>query len=103
LLKLKSKFKDNKTYKRQNKKKKNKNLKSFKEFFSLLLRLQNLTLKLFSLNLRLSKVINTTRLHASITKIARIFSKTIITFILVDKKNNAKNYLCVKVSINLRY
>ncbi len=94
--------KDNKTYKKQNKRK-NKNLKSFKEVFSLLLQSQDLILKLFSLNLRLFKVVNITRLRTLIIKIAKIFSKTIVIFISTNKKNNAKNYLYVKVSINLQY
>ncbi len=44
-LKSKSKFKDNKIYKRQSKKEKNQNLNFFKEAFSLLLRLRDSTLK----------------------------------------------------------
>jgi len=103
LSKLKLKSKDNKTYKRQNKTKKSKNLKFFKETSFLLLQLQNLILRLFLLNLRLLEVISTTRLHTLITKIARIFSKTIAIFILTNKKNNTKNYLYVKVNINLQY
>jgi len=55
------------------------------------------------LNFKLLEVINTTRLSTLITKIAKIFSKTIATFILTNKKNNAKNGLYIKVSINLRY
>jgi len=55
------------------------------------------------LDFRLSRVISTTKLHTLITKIARIFLETIATFILTNKKNNAKNYLCVKLSINLQY
>jgi len=103
LSKLKSKSKDNKTYKRQDKRKESKNLESLKEISSLLLQLQNLVLRLSLLNFRLFKIINTTRLHTSITKIARIFSKTITIFILANKKNNAKNYLYVKININLQY
>jgi len=102
LLKSKSKSKDNKTYKKQSKKK-NKNLEFSKEISFLLLQLQNLILKSLLLNFKLFKVINTTRSHTLIIKIARIFSKTIATFILTKKKNNAKNYLCVKVNINLQY
>jgi len=69
----------------------------------LLLRSQNLILKLFSLDFKLSRIINTTKLRTLITKIARIFSKTIATFISTNKKNNAKNYLYIKVSISLQY
>jgi len=55
------------------------------------------------LNLKLFKVVNTTKLRTLIIKIAKIFLKTIAIFISTNKKNNAKNYLYVKVSINLRY
>jgi len=55
------------------------------------------------LNFRLFKVVNITKLRTLIIKIAKIFLETIVIFILTNKKNNAKNYLCVKVSINLRY
>ncbi len=55
------------------------------------------------LNLKLFKVVNTTKLPTLIIKIAKIFLKTIAIFISTNKKNNAKNYLYVKVSINLRY
>ncbi len=65
--------------------------------------LWDLTLRLSLLNLRLFKVTSTTRSRTLITKNARDFSKTIVTFILANKKNNAKNYLYVKISINLRY
>jgi len=69
----------------------------------LLLRLRNLILRLFLLNFKLSKVVNTTKLRTLITKIAKIFLETIAIFILTNKKNDTKNYLCVKVNINLRY
>ncbi len=69
----------------------------------MLLQLQDLILRLSLLNLRLSKVVNTTKLRTLIIKIAKIFLKTIAIFILTNKKNDAKNYLCVKVNINLRY
>ncbi len=69
----------------------------------MLLQSQDLILRLSSLNLRLSKVISTTKLCTLITKIARIFLKTIAIFILINKKNNAKNYLYIKVSIDLQY
>jgi len=69
----------------------------------LLLQLQNLILRLSLLDFKLLEVISTTKLHTLITKIARIFLETIATFISTNKKNNAKNYLCVKVNIDLRY
>jgi len=69
----------------------------------LLLQLRNLTLKLSLLNLKLFKVVNTTKLHTLIIKIAKIFLKTIAIFILTNKKNDAKNYLYIKVNIDLRY
>ena len=69
----------------------------------MLLRLRNLILRLFLLNFKLSKVVNTTKLRTLITKIAKIFLETIAIFILTNKKNDTKNYLCVKVNINLRY
>jgi len=69
----------------------------------LLLQLQNLILRLSLLNLRLFEVANTTKLRALIIKIAKKFLETIAIFILINKKNNAKNCLCVKVSINLQY
>jgi len=69
----------------------------------LLLQLQDLILKLFLLNLRLLKVLNTTKLYILITKIAKIFPETIIIFNLINKENNAKNYLYIEVSIDLQY
>jgi len=44
----------------------------------LLLQSQNLILRLFSLDLRLFKVVNTTKLRALIIKIARIFLETML-------------------------
>jgi len=69
----------------------------------LLLQLQDLILRLSLLNLRLFRVVSTTKLHTLITKIARIFLETIAIFILTNKKNNAKNYLYIKVNIDLQY
>ena len=69
----------------------------------MLLQLQDLILKLSSLNLRLLKVINTTRLRTLTIKIAKKNLETIAIFILANKKNNAKNYLYIKVNINLQY
>jgi len=69
----------------------------------LLLRLQDLILRLSLLNLKLLKVVNITKLRTLIIKIAKIFLKTIAIFILTNKKNNAKNYLYIKVNINLQY
>ncbi len=69
----------------------------------MLLQLRDLILKLSLLNLRLLKIVNTTKLRTLITKIAKIFSKTITIFISTNKKNNVKNYLCIKVNIDLRY
>ncbi len=69
----------------------------------MLLQLQDLILKLFLLNLRLLKVLNTTKLYILITKIAKIFPETIIIFNLINKENNAKNYLYIEVSIDLQY
>ncbi len=69
----------------------------------MLLQLQDLILKLSSLNLRLLKVINTTRLRTLTIKIAKKILETIAIFILANKKNNAKNYLYIKVNINLQY
>ena len=69
----------------------------------MLLQLRDLILRLFLLNLKLFKVINTTKLRILIIKIANFFLKTIIIFILTNKKNNTKNYLYIKVSINLQY
>ncbi len=60
-------------------------------------------LRLSSLDFRLFKVVNTTKLRTLITKIARIFLETIAIFILTNKKNNIKNYLYIKVNINLQY
>ncbi len=102
-LKSKLKFKDNKIYKRQSKRKENLNLNSFKKVCSLLLQLRDLILRLSFLNFKLFKVVNTTKLRTLIIKIARIFLKIIAIFILTNKKNNAKNYLCIKISINLQY
>jgi len=69
----------------------------------LLLQLRDLILRSFLLNLKLFKVVNITRLRTLITKIAKFFLKIIAIFILTNKKNDAKNYLCVKVNINLQY
>ena len=69
----------------------------------MLLQLQNLILELSLLDFKLFKVVNTTKLHTLITKIAKIFLETIIIFILTNKKNNIKNYLYIKVNINLQY
>jgi len=103
LSKSKLKFEDNKIYKKQNKKKENKNLEFFKKKNSSLLQLRDSTLRLFLLNFKLFEVISTTRSRTLITKIARIFLETIAIFILTNKKINAKNYLYIKVSIDLRY
>jgi len=69
----------------------------------LLLQLRDLILRLSLLDLKLLKVINTTKLRILIIKIARIFSKAITIFISTNKKNDAKNYLYIKVNINLQY
>jgi len=69
----------------------------------LLLQLQDLILKLSLLNFKQFKVTNITRFCSLITKIAKKNLKTITTLILINKKNNAKNYLYIKVSINLQY
>jgi len=69
----------------------------------LLLRLRNLILRLSLLNFKLFKVISTTKLRILIIEIARIFLEIIAIFILTNKKNNAKNYLYIEVSINLQY
>jgi len=69
----------------------------------LLLQLQDLILRLSLLNLRLLKVANIIRLRTLITKIVKIILKTIAIFILINKKNNAKNYLYIKVNIDLQY
>jgi len=55
------------------------------------------------LDFRLSKIVNTTKLRTLITKIAKIFLETIAIFILINKKNNIKNCLYIKVNINLQY
>jgi len=75
----------------------------FKETSSLLLQLQDLILRLFLLDFRLFEVVNKTKLYILVIKIARIFLETIIIFILINKKNNIKNYLYIKVNIDLRY
>jgi len=62
-----------------------------------------LILRLFLLDFRLFKVVNIIKLRILIIKIAKIFLKTIAIFILTNKKNNAKNYLYIKVNINLQY
>ncbi len=69
----------------------------------MLLRLRNLILRLSLLDFRLFKVINTTKLRTLIIEIAKIFLKTLAIFILRNKRNITKNYLCVKVNINLQY
>ncbi len=69
----------------------------------MLLQLRNLILRLSLLNLKLFKVVNTTKLRTLIIEIARIFLKTITIFILTNKKNDTKNYLYIKVSIDLQY
>lgn len=69
----------------------------------MLLRLRNLILRLSLLNFKLFKVISTTKLRILIIEIARIFLEIIAIFILTNKKNNAKNYLYIEVSINLQY
>jgi len=65
--------------------------------------LRDLILKLFLLDFRLFKVVDTTKLYTLTTKIARIFFKTIAIFILINKKNNIKNCLYIEVNINLQY
>ncbi len=69
----------------------------------MLLQLQNLILRLSLLDFRLFEIINTIELYILITKIAKIFSKIVAIFILTNKKNNAKNYLYIKININLQY
>jgi len=69
----------------------------------LLLQLRDLILRLFLLNLRLFEVVDITKLRALIIKIAKIFLETIAIFILTNKKNDIKNYLYIKVSIDLQY
>jgi len=103
LLKLKSKSKNNKIYKKQNKKRENKNLEFSKEISSSSLQLRDLILRLSSLNLKLLEVINTTKSHILIKKNRKNLSRDNSYIYFNKKKNNAKNYLCVKVSINLRY
>jgi len=68
-----------------------------------LLQLRDLILRLFLLNLRLFEVVDITKLRALIIKIAKIFLETIAIFILTNKKNDIKNYLYIKVSIDLQY
>ncbi len=58
---------------------------------------------MFLLDLRLSKIVNTTKLRTLIIKIIRIFSKIVAIFISTNKRNNAKNCLYIKVSIDLQY
>jgi len=65
--------------------------------------LRDLILSLFFLNFKLFKVVNTTKLRTLIIKIAKIFLKIIAIFISINKKNNAKNYLYIKVNIDLQY
>ena len=69
----------------------------------MLLQLQDLILRLFLLDFKLFKIVNTTKLYILITKIAKIFLETIAIFILTNKKNNIKNYLYMKVNIDLQY
>ncbi len=69
----------------------------------MLLQLQDSILRLFLLNLKLFRVVNTTKSRILIIKIAKIFLKTIAIFILTNKENNTKNCLYIKVSINLQY
>ncbi len=69
----------------------------------MLLQLQDLILRLFFFNFRLFEVISTTKLYTLIIKIARIFLETIAIFILTNKKNNTKNYLYIKVNVDLQY
>ncbi len=69
----------------------------------MLLQLRDLILRLFLLNLRLFEVVDITKLRALIIKIAKIFLETIAIFILTNKKNDIKNYLYIKVSIDLQY
>jgi len=60
-------------------------------------------LRLFLLDFKLFKVVNTTKLRTSIIKITIFFSKIIAIFIWTNKKNNANNYLYIKVNIDLQY
>jgi len=103
LSKSKSKSKNNKIYKKQSKKKKNKNLEFFKKNSFFLLRSRDSILRSSLLNFKLFEVISTTKSRDLITKIARIFLKIITIFISTNKKNNAKNYLYIKVNIDLQY
>jgi len=59
----------------------------------LLLQLQDLILRLFLLDFKLFKVVNTTKLHILITKIAKIFLETIAIFILTKKKQYKKLFI----------
>ena len=54
-----------------------------------------------SYNIKLFKVVNITKLRTLIIKIVNFFLETIAIFILTNKKNNVKNYLYIKVNINL--
>jgi len=56
----------------------------------LLLQLQDLILRLSLLNLKLLKVINTTKLYTLTTKIANFFLETIAIFILTNKKKTQR-------------
>ncbi len=69
----------------------------------MLLQLRNLILRLSFLNFKLFEIVNITKLRTSTIKIAKKISKTIAIFISTNKKNNAKNYLYVKVNIDLQY
>ncbi len=60
-------------------------------------------LRLSFLDLRQFKIISTTKSCFLITKIAKIFLKTIVIFIVTNKKNDTKNYIYIEVSINLQY
>ncbi len=76
---------------------------SFFKKKKLLLQLRDLASRLSLLDFRLLEVISTTKLHILITKNTKVFLNTIGIFILANKKNNAKNYLYIKISINLQY
>jgi len=65
--------------------------------------LQDLILRLFILDFRLSKIVNITRLYILIIEITNFFSKIVAIFILINKKNNTKNYLYIKINIDLQY
>ena len=69
----------------------------------MLLQLQDLILWLFILDFRLSKIVNITRLYILIIEITNFFSKIVAIFILINKKNNTKNYLYIKINIDLQY